>query len=391
MSKKTGIYARVSSTGDRQDIERQVAELKKCAVASEMEVVKFFEKKASGAKDDREVLAEYRNSGILAEKRLWKEKIARHSKAVVFDTETSGLDSEKYDILSLSWQVIDLKHGCKTEGKRTCYFDWVSDDRVEEKAIGINGLTRERLAALGTMPRKDGLGLFFAALRDCDLAVAHNAEFDRRFVDTTARREGVDIPEWPAVFDTMKSTTEYCHIGRKKNGSYKWPRLYELARKLKIDDSDIDYHTSDADVELTRRCFAKLAELSKSCHSQTVNSTPMPIKTGTGVQSPESQNERYRLRAKYFELNNFSGIKKDVLEGRLVSIKHGIKFTGFPSGDLVTLNNNNEEIQIIYPGGAKARQASLAKLESNAKVGDVIRLKASSGSCSIWINGERIK
>lgn len=214
-------------------------------------------------RDRRAAMAEYRNSGILAEKRLWKEKIAGHSKAVVFDTETSGLYSEEYDILSLSWQVIDLKHGCKTEGKRTCYFDWVSDDRVEEEAIGINGLTRERLAALGTMPRKDGLGLFLAALRDCDLAVAHNAEFDRRFIDATARREGIDIPEWPSVFDTMKSTTEYCHIGRTRHGDYKWPRLEELAYKLKIDDSDIDYHTSDADVELTRRCFAKMVRIAK--------------------------------------------------------------------------------------------------------------------------------
>ena len=57
-SSRAVIYARVSSTGDRQDTERQVADLQSHAAASGMEVVKVYEEKASGAKDDREVLAD---------------------------------------------------------------------------------------------------------------------------------------------------------------------------------------------------------------------------------------------------------------------------------------------------------------------------------------------
>ena len=55
---KAVIYARVSSTGDRQSTERQVADLKRYAAASGMEVVAVYEEKASGAKKDREQLAE---------------------------------------------------------------------------------------------------------------------------------------------------------------------------------------------------------------------------------------------------------------------------------------------------------------------------------------------
>ena len=51
------IYARVSSTGDRQSTERQVADLKRYAAASGMEVIEVFEEKASGTKKDREQLA----------------------------------------------------------------------------------------------------------------------------------------------------------------------------------------------------------------------------------------------------------------------------------------------------------------------------------------------
>ena len=58
MTNKAIIYARVSSIGDRQNTARQVADLKKYAAASGLEVVKIFEEKASGAKDDRGVLAD---------------------------------------------------------------------------------------------------------------------------------------------------------------------------------------------------------------------------------------------------------------------------------------------------------------------------------------------
>jgi DNA invertase Pin-like site-specific DNA recombinase len=56
--KKAAIYARVSSDGDRQSTDRQVSELTNYATAAGLEVVRVFEEKASGAKDDRPILAE---------------------------------------------------------------------------------------------------------------------------------------------------------------------------------------------------------------------------------------------------------------------------------------------------------------------------------------------
>lgn len=57
MNNKAVIYARVSSTGERQSTERQVADLKRYAAVSGLEVVAVYEEKASGAKRDREHLA----------------------------------------------------------------------------------------------------------------------------------------------------------------------------------------------------------------------------------------------------------------------------------------------------------------------------------------------
>lgn len=55
---KAIIYARVSSTGDRQDTTRQVADLTRYAAAAGLDIVAAYEEKASGAKRDREVLAD---------------------------------------------------------------------------------------------------------------------------------------------------------------------------------------------------------------------------------------------------------------------------------------------------------------------------------------------
>lgn len=52
------IYARISSIGDRQSTDRQIADLKKYIAINEMELVKIFEEKMSGAKENRPVLTE---------------------------------------------------------------------------------------------------------------------------------------------------------------------------------------------------------------------------------------------------------------------------------------------------------------------------------------------
>ncbi|MBQ5388655.1 MAG: recombinase family protein [Paludibacteraceae bacterium] len=48
------IYARVSSTTDRQTTDRQVADLMTYAAANQMQVVRVFEEKISGAKQNKE-------------------------------------------------------------------------------------------------------------------------------------------------------------------------------------------------------------------------------------------------------------------------------------------------------------------------------------------------
>lgn len=197
--------------------------------------------------------AEYRNGN----KAEWKQLIQDMKRIVVFDTETTGLDASTDYILSLSWQVLDGE--LSTIEEETRYFDNPLPEDVCWEALEVNGLTNERLAELGTSDKRTALQDFVNEVRESDLIIAHNASFDRSFMWYECKREGVNIKTDRAIpyFDTMTSMTRFCGL-RRGNRELKWPRLGELAYILKIDTSDIDYHHSSSDVEVTVRCFRKI-------------------------------------------------------------------------------------------------------------------------------------
>ncbi len=182
-----------------------------------------------------------------------------YKKIVVFDTETSGLCAGVNVILSLSWQVLNADLEKVAEESR--FFDWPEDEnRIQGKAIEVNGLTRERLAELGTTDKAAALKEFAEVIDGADLLVAHNGRFDAGFIKADAREANVSINLNKPMFDTMTRMTDFCAIPWG-DGGYKWPRLSELASCLGVYTDDIDWHESAADVEVTVRCFRKIVKI----------------------------------------------------------------------------------------------------------------------------------
>lgn len=184
-------------------------------------------------------------------------------KILIFDTETGGISPEQNDILQLSYQVIDDATQ-RVFKKVNHYFPWPEDRwRVQPGAIAVNGLTERFLASQKLSNRYEALEEFFDDMYGCTYLVAHNGDFDKKFIIAEARRQRYIIgpDEWKPMIDTMKTTVELCRLPcRNGKQGYKWPRLYELAECLKIPTDDINLHDSSADVELTKRCFLYLLE-----------------------------------------------------------------------------------------------------------------------------------
>ena len=179
---------------------------------------------------------------------------------LVFDTETSGLDPQWNVILQLSYQIVD-SDSWDTIKIVNHYFPWPENKaRVSQEAIYVNGLTEEVLANKQLSKRKAALEEFVSVKDSCDLLVAHNLEFDKKFIIASCREEGVKFANsgWAQSYDTMKRMTNYCQIPKDWGSGYKWPKLTELADCLDIDYSHIALHDSSSDVELTKQCFKKI-------------------------------------------------------------------------------------------------------------------------------------
>lgn len=182
---------------------------------------------------------------------------------LVFDTETSGLNPQWNVILQLSYQIVDSASWVSAKTVNH-YFSWPENKaKVSEDAIRVNGLTEEVLSSKQHSNRKMALEEFVADKDACDLLVAHNLEFDKKFIIASCREEGVKYANngWSQSYDTMKRTTNYCRIPKGYGSGYKLPRLTELADCLNIDYSHISLHDSSGDVELTKQCFKQLVAI----------------------------------------------------------------------------------------------------------------------------------
>jgi len=181
-------------------------------------------------------------------------------KLLIFDTETSGLYPGYNVILQLSYQIVD-SDSWVTKKTVNHYFPWPTERaRVSQEAISVNGLTEKFLSGKQLSDRKRALEDFIADRDTCDLIVAHNIEFDKKFIIASCREEGVKYANsgWSQSYDTMKRTTNFCKIYKSWGSGYKWPTLTELAQHLDIDYSHIPLHDSLGDVELTKQCFKAL-------------------------------------------------------------------------------------------------------------------------------------
>lgn len=188
---------------------------------------------------------------------LSSEKI---NQVLIFDTETSGLHPTFNSILQLSYQIVEFKTWRVIKSVNH-FFQWPEDEsRVDWEAIYVNNLTYKFLQSQKLSDQKVALQEFFQDLSECQLAIAHNADFDQLFIDSAKKEFKVKTKvKWPFLIDTMKDTTELCRLSpRKYDEEWKWPKLIELASKLKIESSDISLHDSRYDVELTKRCFIEL-------------------------------------------------------------------------------------------------------------------------------------
>ena len=195
-------------------------------------------------------------------------------KILVFDTETTGLPSERNasirdvtkwpHIIQLSYILYDV------DMKKTlcCVDDIIKlDDNVEisEKSIELHNITRSISNRKGILI-SEAINNFNMVLETADVVVAHNLSFDKKMIMVECVRlntkqyftntSGRGVKE----YCSMKNSVELCKIERvnsKGEKYYKYPTLSELHNYL-FGYYPENVHDSMADVLICLRCYYKM-------------------------------------------------------------------------------------------------------------------------------------
>ena len=177
---------------------------------------------------------------------------------IFFDTETNGLSAYS-SVLSISAAKCLVDYQNKTvkiiEKYERFYYPV---EKYNPEAISINGLsqaviTEKRKGTKYSRHFKEDQQSFNEFAKGIDHFIAHNIEFDRKFLNISLKRQ----------FCTMKSNTNIMKL-RMVYGKHKWPKLEEAVKFYHVQSDNSKFHDSMYDVEMTIKVFEKMLTLDKT-------------------------------------------------------------------------------------------------------------------------------
>jgi len=228
---------------------------------SEKEVAKYTPNMATTSTESSPRM---RRDMVIKELKLWLVDI-RPTDVVVFDTETNGLDPDRFSVLSVgairfTWNPIAML--IEKDRFDRYYFPV---EPYNPQTIGVNGLTREKIEELrkgATYPEHflddDGFQKFCEGVH---LFAGHNISFDAGFVPFVRRWRN---------FDTMKSNSDVvCAEWNNSYNEWKWPSLEQTARFYSIPFSIENAHGAMYDAQITSSILIKMLKRAEIRISET--------------------------------------------------------------------------------------------------------------------------
>lgn len=164
---------------------------------------------------------------------------------ICFDTETTGFYTDKGDRI-IEIGALELVDHIPT-GK--IFHEYINPERdVPEEAVKVHGIKTEDLLDKPKFYEIAQKWIDFVG--DDGIFVAHNADFDMRFINFELQKCGYDVYEKERVIDSLA-------IARKKYpGQHN--SLEALCKRFNVDDSARTYHGALLDAQLLAEVYYKL-------------------------------------------------------------------------------------------------------------------------------------
>ena len=164
---------------------------------------------------------------------------------ICFDTETTGFYPDKGDRI-IEIGALELVDHIPT-GK--IFHEYINPERdVPEEAVKVHGIKTEDL--IGKPKFSEIAQKWIEFVGDDGIFVAHNAEFDMKFINFELQNCGYDVFGKERVVDSLV-------IARKKYpGQHN--SLEALCKRFNVDDSARTYHGALLDAQLLAEVYYKL-------------------------------------------------------------------------------------------------------------------------------------
>ncbi len=164
---------------------------------------------------------------------------------IVFDTETTGFDPDTGDRI-IEIGAVELENHVPTGRTLQLYIN--PERTVPPEAIAVHGITDEFLEDKPVFAEVYNEFIDFIGTKS--KLVAHNAEFDMKFVNAELKKVGHAPIPWSRVVDTLP-------IARRKfPGSP--ANLDALCRRFGINNTERTYHGALLDSELLAEVYLEL-------------------------------------------------------------------------------------------------------------------------------------
>ena len=137
----------------------------------------------------------------------------KYKALVIFDTETSGLDFDKDQIIELAALRVErtASGGLRIAGKMDTFIKLPEGETLPENIVSLTGITDALLQTEGVQPAKAASQIAKLMQPGPVLMIAHNAQFDVCFLRGLLRGAKVGRIDWLDSLTVYKDRRPYPH------------------------------------------------------------------------------------------------------------------------------------------------------------------------------------
>ena len=137
----------------------------------------------------------------------------KYKALVIFDTETSGLDFDKDQIIELAALRVErtASGGLRIAGKMDTFIKLPEGETLPENIVSLTGITAALLQTEGVQPAKAASQIAKLMQPGPVLMIAHNAQFDACFLRGLLRGAKVGRIDWLDSLTVYKDRRPYPH------------------------------------------------------------------------------------------------------------------------------------------------------------------------------------